>query len=170
MNSALLPSVVLCKDVPVTTLTVASKRQKIDKSKRQKVDKIPKVKTCIFKGCKVTEYDMKLVQNSCPKHYDFFKARNNKQQTKYNYKQKLLDNYDLDVGNIGGNSTFVKDISYYDEVLMNTSVTEGVLIGSTRSATTTYASLKKHGFAFIPDAIRIQYADYSSLISTIEGK
>ena len=79
-------------------------------------------------------------------------------------------NYDLDVGNIATNSKFVKYISYYDEVLMNTSVTKGVLIGLTWSATTTYASLKKNGFAFIPDAVRIADADYSSLISTIEGE
>ena len=100
MNSALLPSVVLCKDVPVTTLTVAAKRQKVDKSKRQKVDKIPKVKTCIFKGCKVTENDIKLLYNSCPKHYDYVKARGNKQRVKYNYKKRMEHNYDLDVGTV----------------------------------------------------------------------
>ena len=88
MNSAILPSVVLCKDVPVTTLTVVAKGQNVIKSKRQKVGHIPKVKTCIFKGCKVTEYDMKLVQSSCKEHYDFVKARGNKQRTKYNFKKK----------------------------------------------------------------------------------
>ena len=89
MNSALLPSVVLCKDVPVTTLTVAAEKQKVDKSKRQKVDKIPKVKTCIFKGCKVMENDIKLLYNSCPKHYNYVKARGNKQRTKYSYNKKI---------------------------------------------------------------------------------
>ena len=159
-----------CKDIPVTTLTVAAKPQDVHKSKRQKLDKIPKAKTCIFKGCMVTDNNTKFVQASCPAHYEIVKARNNKQRVRHNYKKKLENNYDLNVGNIATNSKFVKYISYYDEVLMNTSVTKGVLIGLTRSATNTYASLKKNGFAFLPHAVSIADDDYSSLISTIEGK
>ena len=87
MNSALLPSVVLCKDVPVTTLTVAAKPQDVHKSKRQKLDKIPKAKTCIFKGCMVTDNNTKFVQASCPAHYEIVKARNNKQRVRHNYKK-----------------------------------------------------------------------------------
>ena len=80
MKSALHHSVILCKDVPVTILTVTAKRQHFDK--------VAKIKTCIYRGCKIMEHDIKLVQNSFPEHYEFVKGRNNKQQTKYNYKKK----------------------------------------------------------------------------------
>ena len=92
-----------CKDIPVTTLTVAAKPQDVHKSKRQKVDKIPKVKTCIFKGCMVTDNNTKFVQASCPAHYEIVKARNNKQRVQYNHKKRMEHNYDLDVGNIATN-------------------------------------------------------------------
>ena len=51
----------------INTLTVAAKRQK--------VDKVGKIKTCIFKGCRVTENEEQLVQNSCKTHYVFIKER-----------------------------------------------------------------------------------------------
>ena len=131
-----------------------------------------RLKRCNFKGCKNTSNDSLIVNHGCPEHHAIMKERNTKLRIANFAKQKAILRKQFDFVScsfLAKNAGFVKHDSYRTDVIKKAAIEKGKLIGITMAEKSPYLSLKKHGVAFLEDAIEIDNGAYDDYLKVVDS-
>ena len=78
-----------------------------------------RIKRCVFKGCRKTENDCKIVNHSCEEHHAAIKLRDNKNKKSLVIKKNAIKrkHFDFNVTNCVKSNNFLKNYSFLDDVI-----------------------------------------------------
>ena len=141
---------------------------------KPEVTTVARVRKCLFKGCKKTSLDCKIVNHACPKHHAVMKAKNSKQR-KANYnKHRKLKQCGLNFAILKdfANLNVYRELRFEVDVVRNAAMFKGFLLGISEDKRH-FEALQEYGVCFINTAVKIgekELKEFKELVSKNESK
>ena len=129
-----------------------------------------RIKRCVFKGCRKTENDCKIVNHSCEEHHAAVKLRDNNNRKSLVIKNNAIKrkNFDFNVTNYVNSKNFLKIYSFLDDVIKTAALGKGTILALNHVAGSHYHALKRYGVTIVEKSVTIDDDEHEKFMTYVD--